>query len=75
MKEIKYINRQTGTLIRETPPGEGYLKFLYHNPLGKLALSLVVKRKVLSAWYGRKMDKPNSTKNIAQFVDDLGFSG
>lgn len=73
MEKIKYINRQTDTLITETPPGEGYLKFLYHNPLGKLALSLVVKRKMLSAWYGRKMDKPNSTKNIAQFVDDLGI--
>lgn len=73
MEKIQYINRQTGKLITETPPGEGWLKFLYHNPFGKLALSLVVKRKFLSAWYGRKKDSPQSTKDIQGFVDSLGI--
>lgn len=71
MKNIQYIDRQSGKLITETPPGEGWLKFLYHNPFGKLALSLVVKRKLLSAWYGRKKDTPKSTRDIEQFVADL----
>ena len=73
MKNIQYIDRQTGKLITETPPGEGWLKFLYHNPFGGLALSLVVKRKFLSAWYGRKKDTAKSKKDIQQFVDDLGI--
>ena len=73
MENIQYINRETGELITERPPGEGYLKFLYYNPFGKLALHLVAKRKFLSAWYGRRMDAPKSKRNIAQFVEDLGI--
>lgn len=71
MESIKYIDRQSGKLITENPPGEGYLKFLYHNPFGKLALHLVVKRKFLSSWYGGVKDKSSSTKDIQAFVDDL----
>lgn len=48
MNEIKYINRKTGEVITEKPPGEGLLKFLYHNPFGELALKILVKRKLLS---------------------------
>ena len=73
MESIKYIDRHTGELITENPPGEGYLKFLYHNPFGKLALDLVVKRKFLSAWYGRIKDKPSSVKSIQGFVDELNI--
>jgi len=71
MDSIKYIDRQSGKLITERPPGEGYLKFLYHNPFGKLALHLVVKRKLLSVLYGGTKDKPGSVKDIAQFVKDF----
>ncbi len=73
MKNIQYINRENGELVTENPPGENYLKFLYHNPFGSLALSLVVKRKFLSAWYGRIKDKPKSTRDIQQFIDNLGI--
>lgn len=71
--KIKFINRKTGETQIETPPGEGFLKFLYHNPFGKIAILPLVKRKFLSEWYGRKMDKTNSTKKIKQFVTDLGI--
>lgn len=70
---IKYINRKTGEIITEKPPGEGFLKFLYHNPFGELALNLLVKRKFLSAMYGRMMDKPNSVKRIPKFVEALNI--
>ncbi len=73
MKNIKYINRKTGELITETPPGEGFLKFLYYNPIGELALNLLVKRKALSALYGRLMNRKSSTKNIASFVKSLNI--
>lgn len=69
MKPITFIHRQTGELITENPPGEHFLKFLYHNPFGKLALELVVKRKLLSALYGRLMNRTASTKRIQPFVD------
>jgi len=73
MESIQYIDRQTGELITENPPGEGYLKFLYHNPFGKLALHLLVKRKLLSEWYGGTKDKSNSTKDIEAFVEELNI--
>ena len=71
MKHIEYIDRKTGELRREIVPGERWLKWLYHNPLGKLALHGVVKKRLLSAWYGQKMDTPASRSRISQFVDAL----
>lgn len=73
MENIKYINRQTGQFITEKPPGEGFLKFLYHNPFGELALNFLVKRKLLSALYGRMMDRRNSVKRIPKFIADLNI--
>lgn len=68
---IKYIDRQTGQTHVETPPGEGFLKLLYDNPFGKKAILPLTKRKFISEWYGRKMNKPSSTKRIQGFVDQL----
>lgn len=70
---IQYIDRHTGKTITETPPAEGMLKFLYDNPLGKLTLLPLVKRKFVSSIYGGRMDKPASTSKIEGFVDQLGI--
>ena len=69
MQVIKYIDRKTNKIIQENPPGESFLKFLYHNPLGKLPLNMLVKRKFLSSFYGRLMSKSNSRKKIQPFVE------
>lgn len=71
MNSIEYIDRKTGNILREIVPGEQWLKWLYHNPVGKLALHAVVKRKFLSAWYGSKMDTPASRDKIPSFVTSL----
>ncbi|PIE58329.1 MAG: phosphatidylserine decarboxylase [Desulfobulbus propionicus] len=68
MQSIHYIERSTGILKQEVVPKEQWLKWLYHNPIGKSALHLVVKKKFLSAWYGRKMDAPASSKKIPGFI-------
>lgn len=73
MDSIRYIDRNTGTLLKEIVPGEAWLKWLYHNPLGKLALDRVVKRKFVSEWYGRKMDSPVSCERIPAFVQALNI--
>lgn len=73
MDSIEYIDRRSGQLITERPPGEGYLKFLYHNPFGKLALNLLVKRKLISEIYGRMMSSPKSINKIQDFVEGLGI--
>lgn len=69
--EIKYIDRSTGNIKKETPPGEHFLKFLYDNPFGKTAILPLAKRKFLSDLYGKKMNKAKSTKKIEDFVKVL----
>ena len=72
--KIKFIDRKSGDLITETPPGEVFLKLLYNNPFGKMAVLPVAKRKFLSAWYGKKMNKPSSVKKIKSFVKQLDIN-
>jgi len=74
MQPITFVDRATGETINENPPGEGFLKFLYHNPFGQLSLELLVKRKLLSSLYGRLMDGPGSAKRIQPFVDSYGIN-
>lgn len=71
MKSITFLDRTTGKLVTETPPAEGLLKFLYDNPFGKTAILPLAKRKLISEIYGRKMNKPSSTKKIQGFVNQL----
>lgn len=71
--KIQYIDRKTGEIKLETPPAEGLLNFLYQNPLGKITLLPLVKRKFISALYGKKMDKKSSTKKIQPFVNELSI--
>lgn len=68
---IRYIERKTGEVKVEKVPGEKFLKFLYYQPLGKLTLEALVKRKFLTAWYGKKMDKPESRERIVDFAESL----
>lgn len=68
---IRYIERKTGEYKIEKVPGESFLKFLYYNPFGKLALEALVKRKFLSVWYGRKMNSEKSKEKILPFVKAL----
>ncbi len=72
--QIKYIDRKTKKIINENPPSEGFLKFLYHNPFGKMTLHALVKRKLLSALYGKQMDKPSSKKKIAPFIEQYNIN-
>lgn len=73
MDNITYINRKTGDIITENPPGEALLKFLYYNPFGELVLHAIAKRKLLTEMYGRRMNSPGSTKRIQKFVEDLNI--
>lgn len=71
MKEIRYIDRATGEVKTETPPGKGLLKFLYHNPVGKATLLPLVTRRFVSEYCGRRMDKPASRSSLQEFVDSM----
>lgn len=71
--KIEYIDRRSGALMTENPPAEGMLKFMYGNPLGQWGILPLAKRKFISEWYGRKMDKPESVNDIQTFVDSLNI--
>lgn len=72
--KIKYIERKTGEIKIEKVPGEKYLKFLYYNPFGELPLNLVVKKKFLTDYYGKQMDKKESTKKIPSFIKEADIN-
>ena len=69
--QIKFIDRKTGDIVSESPPAEGLLKFLYDNPFGKTAILTIAKRKFISETYGKRMDRPSSTKKIQAFINKL----
>lgn len=68
-KEVKYIDRSTGELIREQIPGAGMLWFFYQTPLGRLPLNTLLRRKGISSIAGRYMDSKRSKKWIRGFVE------
>lgn len=49
--------------------GESYLRWTYENPFGRLALGLLVKRSLFSAWYGWRMDRPTSRDKVEPFIE------
>ncbi len=68
-KPVQFYNRRTRTIETEHVYGEAWLRFIYGNPLGKLALHTLVKRAAFSRWYGKKMDTPQSTQQIRPFIE------
>jgi len=73
VEPIKYLNRENGQVETEQVYGEGFLRWAYGNPLGKLALHSFVKRPFFSKWYGRKMDQPKTAERVAPFLKTYGL--
>lgn len=69
---IQFYNRLTQHLETEAVYGEGPLRFVYENPLGKIALHTLVKRAAFSNWYGRSMDAPASKARVLPFIEKYG---
>ena len=70
---ITFFNRHSGQIETEAVYGEGFLRWVYENPLGKVALHTLVKRAAFSKWYGWRMDKPASAAKIAPFIATYGL--
>ncbi len=70
---IIFFNRHTGQLETEAVYGESFLRWVYENPLGKIALAALVKRAGFSQWYGWRMDRPASAAKIAPFIATYGL--
>lgn len=70
---IQYFNRHTARVEREVVYGEGFLRWTYHHPLGRLALHLFAKRSLFSRWYGWRMKQPASRAKVAPFIKRYGI--
>jgi len=70
---VHFINRYTGTVETEPVPGEGWLRWLYETRTGTAALHTLVKRSMLSRWYGSKLSRPASRSKIAPFIEQYGL--
>ncbi len=70
MKPITYLNRYTKKIETEQVYGEGFLKWAYGNPIGKIALHSFIKRPFFSKWYGKRMNDPKTREKIAPFIVD-----
>ena len=73
MESVEYFNRYTGKVEREQIYGEGFLRWVYGNPLGKLSLEGLVKRAIFSKWYGSRMDAPRSQCRVLPFIKTYGL--
>lgn len=70
---IRYFHRSTGELETEDVYGEGFLRWAYGNPLGRLSVAVAVKRAWFSRWYGWRMDQPKSRAKIDPFLAEYGL--
>src|SRR5262245_54436402 len=65
---IEYFNRYTRKVETEDIYGEGFVRWTYGHPLGKLSLESLIKRAFFSRWYGRRMDTPASRQKVLPFI-------
>jgi phosphatidylserine decarboxylase len=65
---IEYFNRRTGRIETEQVFGEGWLRFAYGNPVGRLSVWLIARRAIFSQWFGRRMSKPGSALRVVPFI-------
>jgi phosphatidylserine decarboxylase len=73
METVEYFNRYTGKIEMEEIYGEGFLRWVYGNPLGKLSLEGLVKRAIFSRWYGARMDAAASRQKVLPFIQRYGL--
>jgi len=66
---IEFYDRATKQVETEDVYGEGFLRWAYGNPLGRLSVTVAVKRLWFSRWYGWRMDQPKSRAKVQPFLD------
>ena len=67
---IRFFHRYKQTVETEQVYGGDWLKWTYETSLGRLALNLLVKRAILSRYYGWKMSLRASANKILPFIVD-----
>lgn len=72
VEPIRFFNPSSGQLETEQVYGEGYLRWAYENPLGRLTTAAVLQKACFSQWYGWRMDRPSSVSRILPFIERYG---
>lgn len=65
---VQFINRKTGQLETEKVLGEGWMRWLYQTGPGQLALHALVKRSLLSRYFGWRMNWRYSAQKVLPFI-------
>ncbi|WP_163195047.1 phosphatidylserine decarboxylase [Clostridium thermarum] len=68
---IQYYNRKTGKYETEKVAGDRYLNWIYSSPIGMTILELLVKKKFLSALFGRYCDSRLSARKVPKFISQF----
>ena len=71
---IEFYNRTTAAFETEHVYGEGFLRWAYGNPLGRLSVFVAVKRLWFSRWYGWRMDQAKSRAKVRPFIENYGVA-
>lgn len=66
---VYYIERSSGDTKIEKIAAEVWLRWLYQNPVGKLTVSELSRRKMYFEIYGKLMNKKKSISKIQPFID------
>lgn len=69
-QEIVYVDRQSGKVLKESVPAGKMMHWLYGSPMGRAALHLLLKRKLVSSLGGWFLNTKRSKKRIQPFIYD-----
>jgi len=69
----RYWNRARKTVEIEKIYGERWLRWVYENPVGRLALVLLVRRAIFSMYFGWRMNRRYSAAKILPFIVDYNL--
>lgn len=67
---IRYFHRAKQTVETERVYGEKWLRWTYGSGLGRFALNALVKRALLSRYYGWRMSLRDSSRRVLPFITD-----
>ncbi len=70
VEPIRYFHRAKKIVETEQVYGEDWLRWTYESPLGRTALNLLVKRALLSRYYGWRMSMRASANRVLPFIVD-----
>ncbi|HVZ64639.1 MAG TPA: archaetidylserine decarboxylase [Lacunisphaera sp.] len=70
VEPIRYYHRQKQTVATETVYGGDWLRWTYGTALGRFTLGLLIKRAIVSRYYGWRMNWRASANKVLPFIVD-----